>query len=66
MILSIDKIKLAAAEKKLSFTEVLKLAHVSPITAKRIKDGCEVQTKTAGKLAAVLGVSVADLLLNKI
>ncbi len=66
MVLSIELVKLAAAEKKMGFTEVLKLAHISPITARRIKNGCEVQTKTAGKLAEVLGVSVADLLLNKI
>lgn len=66
MILSIERVKLAAAEKQMNFTEVLKLAHISSRTAKRIQDGYEVQTKTAGKLAAVLGVSVADLLLNKI
>lgn len=66
MVLSIEKVKLAAAEKQMNFTDVLKLAHISPVTAKRIHDGFEIQTKTAGKLAAVLGVSVADLLLNKI
>lgn len=66
MLLDIDKVKLAAAEKKMAFTEVLKLVHVSSFTARRIKNGGEVQTKTAGKLAEVLGVSVADLLLNKI
>lgn len=62
MILDIEKIKLAAAEKALPFVEVLKRAHVSSVTARRIRNGYEIQTKTAGKLAAVLGVSVADLL----
>ncbi len=62
MILSIEKIKIAAAGKQMTLTELLKLAHMSTVTAKRIKDGCEVQTKTAGKLAAVLGVDVAELL----
>ena len=62
MILSIEKVKLAAAEQQRNFTEVLKLAHISPRTAKRIHDGHEIQTKTAGKLAAALGVRVSDLL----
>ena len=62
MVLSIEKIRIAAANKQMNFTEVLKLAHVSTVTAKRIKDGAAVNTKTAGKLAAALGVDVADLL----
>lgn len=66
MVLDIEKIKLAAAEKKMAFYQILKLAHISPRTAKRIQDGYEIQTKTAGKLASALGVTVADLLLNKI
>ncbi len=66
MILSIDKVKLATARKQKSFSEVLKLAHISSVTARRINAGYEVQPKTAGKLAAALGVDVEDLLLNKI
>jgi len=66
MILSIEKIKLATARKQKSIAEVLKQAHVSSVTARRINAGCEVQPKTAGKLAAALGVDVVELLANKI
>lgn len=62
MILDVQKVMLAAAEKKLGVTEVFKLAHIATATIMRIKKGKEIQTKTAGKLAEVLGVSVADLL----
>ncbi len=62
MILDVQKVMLAAAEKKLGFTEAFKLAHIATATIMRIKKGKEIQTKTAGKLAEVLGVSVADLL----
>lgn len=62
MLLSIEKIKLATARQQKSIAEVLKQAHVSSVTAKRIYAGCEVQTKTAGKLAAALGVDVTELL----
>ena len=62
MILSMEKIKIAAANKQLNFTELLKLAHMSTITARRIKEGKEVNTKTAGKLAAALGVDVTEIM----
>lgn len=35
---------------------------ISPQTLTRIRKGCEVLPKTAGKLAVELGVSVADIL----
>lgn len=66
MVLSIERIMVAGADKQMSLKEVLTKAHMARATAKRIKNGEEVTMKTAGKLAAVLGVSVADLLLNKI
>lgn len=62
MVLDIAKIKLATARKQMSVCEVMKLAHISNVTARRINAGCEVQPKTAGKLAAALGVDVAELL----
>lgn len=62
MILDIQKIKLALARKQLSFLEVLKKAHVSSVTAGRINAGLEVRPKTAGKLAAALGVDVTEIL----
>ena len=62
MILDYGKIKLACARKCLTIRNVLQEAHVSTLTAKRIKDGGEVNTKTAGKLAAALGVDVIELL----
>ena len=62
MILDYGKIKLACARKCLTIRNVLQKAHVSTLTAKRIKDGGEVNTKTAGKLAAALGVDVIELL----
>ena len=51
MVLSIEKIKLETARKQKSIAEVLKLAHISSVTARRINAG---------------HVDVADLLLNKI
>lgn len=65
MILSIEKIKIAVANKQMNFTEMLKKAHVSTVTAGRIRAGKEVNTKTAGKLAAALGVDVTELLANE-
>ena len=62
MILDIQKIKLALARKQLSLFEVLQRAHISSITAGRINAGREVQPKTAGKLAAALGVDVTEIL----
>ena len=62
MVLSYEKVKIACARKCLTITEMLTKAHISTVTAKRIKDGEEVNTKTAGKLAAALGVDVSALL----
>ena len=62
MVLSIEKIKLETARKQKSIAEILKLAHISSVTARRINAGHEVQPKTAGKLAAALGVDVTELL----
>lgn len=62
MILSIEKIRIAAANNRMTLKDLLTAAHVAKATVKRIKDGLQVNTKTAGKLAAVLGVDVAELL----
>ncbi len=62
MVLSYEKVKLACARKCFSIKELLIKAHISTVTAKRIKDGGEINTKTAGKLAAALGVDVTELL----
>ena len=65
MILDYEKIKLACARKCFTIRNALQAAHISSLTAKRIKDGMEVNTKTAGKLAAALGVDVAELLTDE-
>lgn len=65
MVLDYEKIMVLGADKQLTLKELLNAAKIARITAKRIKDGETVTMKTAGKLAAVLGVSVADLLQNK-
>ncbi len=62
MVLDIQKVLLAAAEKKMGITDVYKQAHISLKTAARIRNGETIQTKPAGKLAEALGVKVADLL----
>jgi len=62
MVLSLEKIKIAAANNQMNFSDLLKLAHVSTVTAGRIREGKEVNTKTAGKLAAALGVKVEAIL----
>lgn len=64
MKLDYEKIKLACARKCLTIRNVLQKARVSTLTAKRIKDGEEVNTRTAGKLAAALGVDITELLAN--
>ncbi len=66
MILSYEKIIALGADKRLTLQELLHKAGIARLTAKRIKEGNSVTMKTAGKLAAALGVSVADLLLNKV
>lgn len=65
MVLDIKKIMVAGADKRMTLTDVLTAAHMSKHTVKRIKDGAEVTMKTAGKLADVLGVSVAELLADQ-
>lgn len=62
MLLDMAKIKLYAARKVLSIDELRKLAHISNITVRRINAGKEVYPKTAGKLAAALGVDVTEIL----
>jgi len=62
MILNMEKIRIAAARKCYTMTETFKEAHMSVVTVKRIKDGKEINTKTAGKLAAALGVDIVELL----
>ena len=62
MKLSVEKIKIATANKQMNFSDLLKLAHVSTLTVARIRAGREVNTRTAGKLAAVLGVDVREIL----
>ena len=62
MKLSLEKIKIATANRCMNFTDMLKQAHISTVTAGRIRNGKEVNTKTAGKLAAVLGVDVRKIM----
>lgn len=62
MILNIRKIMVAGANKQMTFKDILTSAHMAKATAKRIKEGKEVTMRTAGKLAAVLGVDVTELL----
>lgn len=65
MILSIQQLRIATARKQMTISEVLKLAHVSTLTWQRIRNRANVSVKTAGKLAAVLGVDVTELLANE-
>lgn len=65
MLLDIEKIMVAGADRQMTLTEVMNKAHMANATVKRIKNGEEVTMKSAGKLANVLGVKVADLLLKK-
>lgn len=62
MVIDIKKVQVILARKQLAMTQFFKEAHFSAATVKRIKSGYEVNTKTAGKLAAALGVDVAELL----
>lgn len=62
MILDVTKIKLATARLQLTMREVMKNAHLSSVTVRRVYAGKEVQPRTAGKLAAALGCDVAEIL----
>ena len=65
MVLSIEKIMIAGAEKQMTLKDVLKEAHMAKATIKKIKEGKEVTMRTAGKLAAVLEVSVLELVVHR-
>ncbi len=62
MVLNVRKIEVATARKGKTFQDVYKVAHISPVTANRIRKGYEVQPRTAGKLAAALEVDVTELM----
>lgn len=62
MKLSIEKIEIFVANKQMNLTDLIKEAHVSTLTFWRIRHGKDVNTKTAGKLAAVLDVDVREIL----
>ena len=62
MKLSYNKIEAAGANKRMSMKEVYTKAHMARATLERIRNGNEVTTLTAGKLAAILEVDVTELL----
>lgn len=62
MVVDIEKVRIILARKQLSMTQFFKEAHFSQSTVKRIKEGCTINTKTAGKLAAALGCDITELL----
>lgn len=62
MVLSMDCVRIAAARKCWTIKELLNKAHISSVTAQRIKNGKAVSVKTAVKLAAVLECDVTELL----
>lgn len=62
MVLSYEKIIALGADRRLTLKELLHNAGIARLTAKRIKDGNSVTMRTAGKLAAALGVSVTEIL----
>ncbi len=64
MKLSYEQILIAAARKKMALKELRSKCGVTLFTMQRIKQGHEVRVKTAGKLAAVLGVDVTELMLK--
>jgi len=61
MLLSFEKIEIAAARGSKSLKEVLAAGKISQLTAKRIKEKRPVRTQTAGKLAQALNCDVAEL-----
>ena len=62
MVLNYAKIEAAGANKQMSMKDIYQKAHMARATLERIRDGNSVTMKTAGKLAAVLGVNVTELL----
>ena len=62
MILNIKKIEVATARRGKTFREIYREAHISPVTAGRIRKGYAVQPRTAGKLASALNCDVTELI----
>lgn len=62
MKINYQKFLIACANAKLTFTEVINKANVSHFVLSSIKQGKNVNTAIAGKLADALGVPVTDLL----
>ena len=62
MVIDFKKLQIFLARKQLRMTQFFKDAHISSVTVKRMKSGCKVTVKTAGKLAAALGCDVTELL----
>ena len=62
MKLDFEKIRVICARKCLNMGDVLKAAKMSTFTGKKIRENKEVRTKTAGKLAAALGVDVTEIM----
>ena len=62
MILDQKKIQVAIATMGLGVTEFCKQANLSPNTYQKIGRCKKCQTRTAGKIAKTLGVTVEDLI----
>ncbi len=62
MKLDYEKVQIAGADKKMTVTQMLKAAKMSPTTMQRIRHGQNINMRSAGNLAEALGVSVRDLL----
>jgi DNA-binding Xre family transcriptional regulator len=62
MVLNYTKIEAAGANKQMSMKDIYQKGRMARATLERIRDGNSVTMKTAGKLAAVLGVNVTELL----
>ena len=62
MLLDIKKVMIAGAEKKMNLKDIAIAAGITQQTMLRIKQGQAIRMKTAGEIAEVLGVKVAELL----
>jgi hypothetical protein len=62
MVLDITKVRIACARKCWTISQAFKQANISTPTEQRIRKKLPLNPKTAGKLAAALGVDITELL----
>lgn len=62
MKLKTQKIEAEIARRAMSYKEAARKAGVTETTLKAARNGAEIRTATAGRIAAALGVSIEEIM----